>query len=112
MTRYRRNWDTVDLEVLWSRASKTVSHEGADLELDALTNRKPVKGVSDERRDMGELWDAPDETGRSIENRWKFRCSGMAALLCLINCRNYYYYYYYYYYNNNNNTIIALYVTI
>ena len=27
---------------MWSRASKTVSLEGADLELDALTNRKPV----------------------------------------------------------------------
>ena len=24
-TRYRRNWDTVGLEVFWSRASKTVS---------------------------------------------------------------------------------------
>ena len=41
--RHRRNWDTVSLEVFWSRASKTVSHEGADLELDALTNRKSVK---------------------------------------------------------------------
>jgi len=32
---------------------------GADLELNALTNRKPVKEASDERRDrpMGELWD-------------------------------------------------------
>jgi len=52
-TRYRRNWDTVDLEVLWSRARKIVYHKRADLELDALTNRKLVKGVSDERRDMG-----------------------------------------------------------
>jgi len=74
-TRYRRNWDTVSLEVLGSRTSKTVSHEGADLELDALTNRKPLKGVSDERRDMGELRDAPYETSGSIENRLKFRCS-------------------------------------
>ena len=57
-TRYRRNLDTVCLEVLWSRASKTVSHKGAYLELDALTNRKPGKGVSDEERDMGELWDS------------------------------------------------------
>jgi len=72
-TRYRRNWDTVSLEVLWSRASKTVSHEGAGLELDALTNRKPVKGISDERRDMGELLDAPYETSSSIENRLNFR---------------------------------------
>jgi len=32
-TRYRRNWDTVSLEVLWSRARNTVSHERADLEL-------------------------------------------------------------------------------
>jgi len=37
-------------------------------------NRNLVKGVSDERRDMGELWDAPYETGSSIENRLKFRC--------------------------------------
>jgi len=37
-TRYRRYWDTVSLEVLWIRASKTVSHEGADLKLDALAN--------------------------------------------------------------------------
>ena len=44
-TRYRRNWDTVGLEVLWSRASKTVSHKGADLELDTLMNRKLMKGV-------------------------------------------------------------------
>jgi len=28
-----------------------------------------VKGGSDERRDMGEPWDAPYETGSSIENR-------------------------------------------
>jgi len=35
-TRYRRNWDTLSHEILWSRASKTVSHEGADLELDSL----------------------------------------------------------------------------
>ena len=44
---------------MWSRTSKTVSHEGADLELDAQTNRKPVKRVSDERRYMEELWDVP-----------------------------------------------------
>jgi len=44
---------------MWSRASKTVSHEVVDLELDVLVNRKPVKGVSGERRDMGELWGAP-----------------------------------------------------
>jgi len=50
----QRNWDTVGLEALWSRASKTVSHKGADLELDALANRKPVKGVSEERKGMGE----------------------------------------------------------
>jgi len=29
-----------------------ISHEEADLELNALTNGKPAKGVSDERRDM------------------------------------------------------------
>jgi len=39
--------------------SKAVSHNGADLEFDGLTNRKPVKGVSDERRDIGKLWDVP-----------------------------------------------------
>ena len=58
MTRYRRNWDTVSLGVLWSKASKTVSQEGADLDLDALTNRKPVKGVSGEIKDVGEFLDA------------------------------------------------------
>ena len=42
MSRYRRYWGTVGLEVLWSTASKTVSLEAADLELDALTNRKIV----------------------------------------------------------------------
>ena len=71
---YRRNWDTVGLEVLWSRASKTVSHEETDLELDVLMNRKLVKGISDERRDMGELWDVPNATGSSIENILKLRC--------------------------------------
>ena len=40
---------------MWNRASKTVSHEGADIEMDALDNGKPVKEVSDERRDMVEL---------------------------------------------------------
>jgi len=40
---------------LWSRASKTVSHEGADLILDVLANGKPVKEVSDVKRDMGEF---------------------------------------------------------
>ena len=40
----------------------------------ALTNRMPVKCISDERRDMGELSDAPYETGSSFENRLKFRC--------------------------------------
>jgi len=59
MTRYRRYWDTVGLDLLWNRASKTVSHEGTDPELDALANRKLVKGVSEERRDMRELCDAP-----------------------------------------------------
>ena len=58
-TSYIRHWNTIDLEVLWGRTSKTVSHEGEDIELDALTNRKPVKGVSDDKRDMGELCDAP-----------------------------------------------------
>ena len=72
-TMYRRYWDTVGLEVLWSRACKTVSHKGADLEFDTLTNRKPVKVVSYERRDMGELWDVPYETGISIEKRFKIR---------------------------------------
>ena len=30
--------------------------------------------ISDERRSMGELWDAPYEMGSSIENRLKLRC--------------------------------------
>ena len=63
-TRYRRCQGTVDLEVLWSRTSKLVSHQSADLQLDALMNRKPVEVVFDERRGMGERWDAPNETGR------------------------------------------------
>ena len=41
--------DTVGLEVVWSRASKTVSHRGANLGLDALANGKPVKKVPDEK---------------------------------------------------------------
>ena len=68
--RYRRYWDTVGLELLRSRASKTVSQERADLELYVQANRKPVKGVSGERR---ELCNAPYETG-CIENRLKLRC--------------------------------------
>ena len=73
-SRYRRNlgYATVSLEVLWNRASKAVCHEGTDLELDALTNSKPVKGASDERRDIGECLHAPYETGSNIENRLKF----------------------------------------
>ena len=51
--------DTMSLEVEWSRASKTVSHEGADLILDALANGKPVEGVTDKKGNMGELRDAP-----------------------------------------------------
>jgi len=33
-TNLRRYWNKVRLEVMWSEASKTVSHEGADPELD------------------------------------------------------------------------------
>jgi len=73
-TRYRRYWDNVGLEVLWNRASKIVSHEGADLTLDALTNRNPVKRVYDERRIIGELWDVPYEKGSSIEFSLPLRC--------------------------------------
>jgi len=58
-TRYRRNWDTVGLKLLWSSASKTVSCEVADLKLNALASRKPVKGVTEEIRDMGEFCGAP-----------------------------------------------------
>jgi len=54
--------------------AEPVFHEGADLELYALRNRKQVKGVSDEIRDMGVLWAAPYEMGSSIENRLKLRC--------------------------------------
>ena len=72
---YRRNWDTVSLEILWSTTSKAVSHEGADLELDALMNRKPVNGVSDKRSDMRELWDAPMRRAAALpENRLRLRC--------------------------------------
>src|SRR6218665_1605545 len=41
-TSYRRNWDAVGLGVLWSRNSMTVSHKREDLEMDALSNWKPV----------------------------------------------------------------------
>ena len=57
--RYRSNWNTVSFKVLSSRASKTVSHKETALKLDALKNRKPVNGVSAERRDIEELCDAP-----------------------------------------------------
>ena len=62
--------DTVSHEVEWSRASKTVSHEGADLILDALANGKPVEGVTDKKGDMGEL---RDEAGRSVKDRLVLR---------------------------------------
>jgi len=39
-TRYRRNRDTVGLEVLWSLASRTVSHKRAGLELDYWMRRR------------------------------------------------------------------------
>jgi len=42
--------------IVCSRARKTVSH----LELNALTNGNPVKGVPEERRDMGELCNPPE----------------------------------------------------
>jgi len=41
---------------------RTISHERADLELDALANREPVKGVSDEIRYMIKLRNAPQLT--------------------------------------------------
>jgi len=43
---------------LWTRASKTVSEKGVHLELHALVNRRPVKGVSDEK-DMWENFVMP-----------------------------------------------------
>ena len=72
-TRERGYWDTMSLEVKWSRARKTVSHERADLILDALANGKPVEGVTDKKGDMGELSDAPYEAGRSIKDRLELR---------------------------------------
>src|SRR6218665_1523348 len=80
-TRYRRCQGTVDLEVLWSRTSKLVSHQSADLQLDALTNRKQVEVVFDERRDMEERPDAHNETGSGTENRLKLRCIGSMQTL-------------------------------
>ena len=65
--------DTVSLEVEWSRASKTVSHEGADLILDALANGKPVEGVTDKKGDMRELRDASYEAGLSVKDRLELR---------------------------------------
>ena len=61
---------------MWSSQLESfmVSYKGADLELDSLANGKPMKGVSDEGRDMGEICDVIYETGSSIENRLKFRC--------------------------------------
>ena len=58
---------------MWSRASKTVPHEGSDLELDALTNRKPEFLMKEE------IWEnfgvpPPHETGSCIENRLKLSC--------------------------------------
>ena len=49
-----------------SRASKTGSHEGADLELDALADGEPVKGVTDKIGDMVKLCNAPYEAGSSV----------------------------------------------
>ena len=34
---------------MWSKASKTFSHEGANLGLDTLANGKPVKKILDEK---------------------------------------------------------------
>lgn len=52
---YRRYKDTLGLETVWSRARKTVSHGGTYIEVNALANRKPVKGVPGERRE--EIWE-------------------------------------------------------
>ena len=51
----------------------TVFDMGADLELDALANRKLVDRLYAERRDMEELGDDPCETGNSIRNSLKLR---------------------------------------
>jgi len=71
-TRERGYWDTMSLEVEWSRARKTVSHERADLILDALANGKPVEGVTDKKGDMGELRDAPMRRAAALRIDWSF----------------------------------------
>jgi len=52
---HRRYWGAVVPEVVWSRTSKTVSHEEAEFELDVLVNGEPVKGVLDKRGNMAKL---------------------------------------------------------
>ena len=49
MTRQRWYWGTA------GSASETVLHEGVDVEFDAQANWEPVKGVSNNKTDMGEL---------------------------------------------------------
>jgi len=51
--RYRRYWDTAGLEVVYSRASETVSDEGADLELDTLENKMSGSGRLHVYNDIG-----------------------------------------------------------
>jgi len=49
-----------------SRASKTTVLDGADLELDALADGEPVKGVADKIGDMVKLCNAHYEACASV----------------------------------------------
>ena len=48
----RRYWGTKGPKIVRSRPSKTTWHEKTDLELDALADGEPVKGVTDKIGDM------------------------------------------------------------
>ena len=70
----RRYWGTKGPKIVRCRPSKTATHEGTDLELDALADGEPVKGVTDKIGDMVKLCNAPYEAGGSVQNGLKFRC--------------------------------------
>jgi len=59
---------------LWNRTRRTVSHEGADLELDVLANGMPVKESRVKEKICADF-DVPYVAGSSINGGLKLTCN-------------------------------------
>ena len=65
----RRQGDRVPVGIWWRRTDDAVAHQDADFKFRATLDWKPVKLITNGRRDVGKFWDVENESRRSIEDR-------------------------------------------